>query len=367
MPVSRLVFGPPPGTERLFYTNLWFRGHNNPRYSELLPRLRRLDPYLITIGEGRVRRGLEYRFHRATRRVRERVVHSLAARRYRGCFTTAPEQIAYFSGPMVADIDDPWYSRREIELLKRPNLVAYVVTAPRAAEKYEALGVHKPWHVVPQGFSLRTLDREEAERVRREVRADREVVVGYMASWLLAAEDRQGRNSVYNVDHLLDLWDEIRRRVPSARLWLVGAASERVRDRCAGRDDILLLGRLPRERALAHVANFDIALYPRAEDVGIQAAKVAEYMGLGVPTVSYDYEVTEDLRESGAGVLVESARDFAEAVAQLAVDDDARARIAAAAKHAGEQRDWDLLARRYETSILDVYLPAAVSPASRAP
>lgn len=357
MPLRRLVRGPRPSADRLFYSNLWFRGHNNPRYAELLPRLERLDAYLVKIGEGRVRRGLEYRFHRATRHVREPLVHSLAARRYRGCFTTAPEQIAHFAGPMVADIDDPWYSAHEVELLKRPNLLAYVVTAARAARKYEALGVDKPWHVVPQGFSTRTVDLAEADRVRREVRRDGETVVGYMASWLLSADDREGWNSLYNVDHLLELWDEIGRRVPAARLWLVGGPSERVRARCAGRDDIVVLGRLPRGQALAHVANFDVALYPRTEDVGIQAAKVAEYMGLGVPTVSYDYEVTGELRETGAGVLAASPREFVEAVAQLARDPHERARIADAAKRAGAERDWDVLARRYETEILDVHLP----------
>lgn len=356
LPLHSLVHGPPPGPDRVFFHNLWFRGHNNPRYAELLPRLERLDTYLVTIGEGRLRRGLEYRFHRATRHVREPLVHALAGRRYRACFTTAPDQIAYFSGPMVADIDDPWYSEREVELLKRPNLLAYVVTAARAARKYEALGVDKPWHVVPQGFSLRTLDGVEAARVRREVRSDGEVVVGYMASWLLSSEDREGWNSLYNVDHLLELWDEIQRRVPNARLWLIGAPSERIRGRCAGRRDIDVFGRLPRARALAHVANFDIALYPRTEDVGIQAAKIAEYMGLGIPTVSYDYEVTADLRETGAGVLVGTPGEFVEAVARLAVDGSERARIAEAARRAGEARDWDVLARAYETQILDRYL-----------
>ena len=125
-----------------------------------------------------------------------------------------------------------------------------------------------------------------------------------MAAWLLTAGDRGGESPLYNVDHLLELWEEIHAQVPASRLWLVGGASPRVRERLEGRDDVLAFGRLPREQALAHVANFDLALYPRTMDQGIQAAKVAEYMGLGVPTISYDYEVTEVLRETGAGVLV---------------------------------------------------------------
>src|SRR5205807_31314 len=83
-----------------------------------------------------------------------------------------------------------------------------------------------------------------------------------------------------------ELWDEMRARISAGRLWLIGEASERVRNRCSGRDDILLLGRLPSDEVLAHVANFDIALYPRTKDQGVSAMKVAEYMSVGVPTVS---------------------------------------------------------------------------------
>ena len=144
--------------------------------------------------------------------------------------------------------------------------------------------------------------------------------------------------------------------MPGAQLWLIGGVSARVRSRCGGRDDVLLLGRLPRTAALAHVANFDIALYPRARDQGIQSAKIAEYMGLGVPTVSYDYEVTAELRESGAGVLVGTPREFVGAVERLTRDEAERRRLAEAARAAGAARDWDVLAARYG-EILDRYLP----------
>jgi glycosyltransferase involved in cell wall biosynthesis len=80
-------------------------------------------------------------------------------------------------------------------------------------------------------------------------------------------------------------------------------------------------------------------------------------MGLGVPTVSYDFEVTSELRETGAGVLVASQREFVETVAHLVRDTHARRALADAAAAAGRERDWDVLARRYESEILDRYLP----------
>ena len=87
-------------------------------------------------------------------------------------------------------------------------------------------------------------------------------MVGYMAAFLLTDEDRDAANALYNVEHLLELWEEIHARAAATRLWLIGSPSAALRARCLGRDDIRLFGLLPREQALAHAAAFDIALYP---------------------------------------------------------------------------------------------------------
>jgi glycosyltransferase involved in cell wall biosynthesis len=355
LPFRRLAAGAQPAPDRVFFTSLWFKGHNNPRYAELLPRLSRLDGYLAVASDRRIPRGLQYRAFTWSAPVRNPALFALANRRYRSMFTADNQQIRYFRGAVVSDVDDPWYTPSDVEMMKRPNLKAYIVTAERAARKYEALGVEKPYYVIPQGVSLSSLtDELVAEAAAR--RAPGDVVVGWMAAHLLTAEDRDGEGPLYNIDHLLELWDEIHARLPQGKLWLVGGPSERVRERVEGRQDIVLFGRLPREQALATAANFDLALYPRTKDTGIQAAKVGEFIGLGVPTVSYDYAVTENLRETGAGVLVPTPREFVDAVVHLGEDEGARGAVAAAAHRAGAELDWDVLARRYE-EILDRHLP----------
>jgi glycosyltransferase involved in cell wall biosynthesis len=280
----------------------------------------------------------------------------LGARRYRGMFTADPEQIPFFDGPVVADVDDPVYTQEHVDFLNHPNLAAYVVTAERAARRYEEMGVRKPFHVIPQGISFSSLRDDYVEEARR--RKDGNVIVGWMAAWLLTEGDRDAEGPLYNVDHLLELWPRIRERAPNARLWLIGEPSDRVSERLAGRDDIVLWGRLPRDRALSTAASFDIALYPRTEDTGIQAAKVGEFIGLGIPTVSYDYKVTENLRELDAGVLVKTADEFVEAVVELANDDEARRTLSDATARAGKTLDWDVLDARYE-EILATYIPPA--------
>jgi glycosyltransferase involved in cell wall biosynthesis len=356
LPLRRLVLGPRPAPDRLFFTSIWFRGHNNPRYAELLPRLHRLDRYLLVASERRVVRGLQYRAYRASRSTRNAVVLKLASRRYCGMFTADPEQIAWFDGPVVADIDDPYYTQTHVDLLNRPNLLAYVVTAERAARRYEELGVRKPFHVIPQGMSFASLRDAYISEARRR-KGDR-VVVGWMAAWLLTEGDRDADGPLYNIDHLLELWTRIHERAPQTQLWLIGEPTERVRRRLADCDDVVLWGRLPRDRALSTAAAFDVAVYPRTQDTGVQAAKVGEFIGLGVPTVSYDYKVTENLRELNAGILVDTADAFVNVVALLAMDHTRRRQLAESTARAGKELDWDVLVERYE-EILDRYIPPA--------
>lgn len=350
-----LVTGPRPAPDRIALLSIWFRGHNNPRYAELLPRLERLDACLLRLPESRIPRGIGFRAFTAAKPVLLRTVLRHAGRRYTNLLSLDFDQLAHWPGAAVMDADDPSFSDREVALLRRPALRAYVVTAESAARRYESLGVDKPWVVIPQGVNLEAATPE----LRREIAVRKrpgEPVLGWMAAHLLTADDRDAGNPLYNVDHLLELWNEIHERVPSARLWLVGEPSERLRARLEARSDVVLFGRLPRERALATASCFDLAPYARTADQGVRAAKISELIGLGVPTVSYDYEVTANLRETGAGVLVPDSRSFVDATARLLTDDAARAELADAARRAGRELDWRVLARRFETDVLDRFL-----------
>lgn len=355
IPLHRLFLGRSPSHDRICFYATWFRGHNNRVYEELVPRLARLDCYLMMFPGNRIARGLAYRLWARTRRLTDALILRRASRHYRFLFTADTEQIPHFSGQIVSSVDDPRFTLREVELLNRPNVAAYIVTRARAQRQFEQLGVEKPCYIISQGISRKSLRQTEVVEVARKYRSPGEVVIGYHAAWLLLDGDRDGANPLYNIEHLLDLWRAIRRQVPTARLWLLGNASERVRRRCANDADIVLFGYVPSAQFLTYVSNFDVGLYPRTQDMGIQAAKLVEYMALGVPAVAYDFEVTQEVREKGAGILVKTAPEFVSAVVRLALDHTARCQFARAARAAGADLDWDVLAQRY-VEVLDRHL-----------
>ena len=133
VPSATLLFGPPPGDDRVLFHGTWFKGHNNQRYAWLLPRLRRVDACLLVCSDRRLMRGLQVRALKRSGPLRNRITLAAAGRRYRSLLAADRNQIAYFPGPVVADCDDPKFTEREVELLRRPNLRAYVVVNERVA------------------------------------------------------------------------------------------------------------------------------------------------------------------------------------------------------------------------------------------
>ncbi|MBA2333102.1 MAG: hypothetical protein H0V94_09965, partial [Actinobacteria bacterium] len=78
-----LALGSEPPGDRILFLSHWFRGHNNPRYAELLPRLARVDAYLAMLSDRRALRGLQYRvLLRPLRPHLEPRLVRLGARRY---------------------------------------------------------------------------------------------------------------------------------------------------------------------------------------------------------------------------------------------------------------------------------------------
>ena len=94
---------------------------------------------------------------------------------------------------------------------------------------------------------------------------------------------------------------------------------------------------------------------PGSQEPSICAAGATAH-GSWRPTVSYDFHVTQEVGETGAGLLVPTPHAFVNTVVDLVHDVNARKAVATPAAVAGKARDWDVLARRYEDDILDRYL-----------
>ena len=175
---------------------------------------------------------------------------------------------------------------------------------------------------------------------------------------------RTATSSLYNVDHLLELWDEIHARLPHARLWLVGGASDRVRKLVSGPGR----HRPFRPPAAGAGARDGGELRPRAlpahqgpGDPGRQGRRVHRPRRPdGLVRLRGDGEPARDGRRRPRA-------DAARVRRRRRPARRGRARHATRSRPRRDARaaelDWDVLARRYEEEILDRWLPPRGDPA----
>ena len=219
------------------------------------------------------------------------------------------------------------------------------------------MGVDKPFHVIPQGVELDLLDPDAIAAVRRAHREPGDFVLGYVAAWLLSSSDRGGDDPLSNVDHLLDLWKAISAKLPNARLWLIGQASETIQARCHELGNVVLFGRVAPNEVLPRVANFDVGLYAEPPTRVSRASRSPSTWARACRRSRTTTPSPASSPTRGRACSCRARRNSWHAVVALATNEDRRRSLADAACEAGRRIDTAELARRYEAEILDVYLP----------
>lgn len=185
---------------------------------------------------------------------------------------------------------------------------------------------------IPTGIDLRT--------VRSLEPVDPRPIAGWPPDAVVAVT--LGRLALEkNVEMLLDAFASAAARVPRLRLLVIGSgpAAERLRRRAelpdlAGR--VAFAGLQPRAAALARLRCADLFVFASLTET--QGLVLAEALSAGLPIVALDGPgVSETARDRSEAAIVPATRTevdrerLANAIAELARDDERRARLSAAA------------------------------------
>ncbi len=160
---------------------------------------------------------------------------------------------------------------------------------------------------------------------------------------------------------LVEVLAKVRNLVPGVKLYIVGGGNEPedeaeildAAQRLQVEDDLVMLGLLPREKALDVVKQAGVCVspfYPTPVLNSTSPTKLLEYMALEMPVVANDHpDQRQVLEESGAGLCVQwDADEFADAIATLLNDPQM------AAQMGRRGRPWVQNNRSYSMLIDDV-------------
>lgn len=208
--------------------------------------------------------------------------------------------------------------RAERRLLRRYPFIATLT--PRLTEQVGAISPASAVFTVPLGLDLGLYAFDPAPPP-----SDRAPVVGLIGSFNWFPSLSAGRRLLER------LWPEVKRRVPAARLQVVGrAARSALGDLAAGRPDVTLAQDVP--DTLPYFLGTDVLLYAPSRGSGMKV-KVLEAFALGVPVVTTSEGVEGLPAEDGvhAGVCEDDAGLIGHTVALLG-DPALRARRRRAAR-----------------------------------
>jgi glycosyltransferase involved in cell wall biosynthesis len=188
----------------------------------------------------------------------------------------------------------------------------------------------------------RVRPRGRRDETRRNLGLERDFVVGFVGSlkpW-------------HGVEVLLEAFRRLARRVPRARLLLVGDGPEREKIEhqvseagMAGR--VVLTGSVEQEKVLGYLEAMDVctAPYPTAENFYFSPLKVFEYLAMGRPVVASRVgQIIELIGHEETGLLVEPGDPgaLAESLLRIARRPEAALRMGRAARRwVVEHRTWE--------------------------
>lgn len=268
---------------------------------------------------------------------------------YRFLFDPGGRLLKWWNGEVIVDIDDPTFSTEEIERLNDSRVRVIVTTTEQLRELFIKYGVKRPIKVIPSGFNKRYLNQRMVEWIKERFNPQGNPVVGYISPYLRIQPNPPDQN---DISLLLEAMEIVWKHEPHVYLWLIGHASKELRELALKEPRIKLIGLVSKKNLLNFVKNFDIGTYPRKVDHGGRfSVKLIEYMGCGVPIVATSVAETWIVKQAGAGFVVSSTEEFAQAIVHLLRDDRLRALLSENAILFAKDYDWDILARRYENEI----------------
>jgi len=203
--------------------------------------------------------------------------------------------------------------RADMDHICKNARTIFAVSEP-LAERLEAYyGLHCV--VLPNGADLkafRTVPRSEVEGVRRRWGLDGKFVIGYVGN----------HNGAFTgVDFLLEVFQELRKRVSGAVLLIVGPANYWKASTAAVRsNDIVFTGPVDPGAIPAYFHALDLGVLAQEKSLGTEFAfqiKVVEYTACRKLVISTPLRVWERLKWPNVSLVERRREDWIEAIVKL--------------------------------------------------
>lgn len=219
---------------------------------------------------------------------------------------------------MILNLDDPNYSAQELTSIKdweesiknRGFISSIVCTTKHAREWLLSNGVTSNIYVIPQGHG-----NLGPSNIRRGSKLESNMNFVYISPTIdIKGDPHEGHNMWDASVLLLDIWPRV--TASNARLHLIGRLGQNA-SHCLEDKRIISYGLISIKECSELLPNFDVALYPRIHDNSWLPQKLVEYIGAGLPVISFNLIDTKIVSDLNVGLLVNSVEEFAKIIDKI--------------------------------------------------
>ena len=219
----------------------------------------------------------------------------------------------------LIDFDDPDYTLNEVEAIKewerkqfkKKKYSKLAFTNSYAKDFFTSKGITSEAHVIPQGHS----SRNSISRLDSSIKTS-ELKIVYASPIIATTGDQEEGHINWDITSFIeDVW----LKLPSdcgIQLHLVGDVRKNVRLKLTG-TNVTYHGLVPIQKCGVIMNSLDIGLYPRTKDNYRQAQKIVEYLGAGLPIITYDLVDTSLVKDFNCGWVVKNTSEFIEKLLDL--------------------------------------------------
>lgn len=253
---------------------------------------------------------------------------------------------------LMLHLDDPEYSRKELENLRqietaqseKGKTTTLVVTNDYTLRQFSTKLTRTQIEILPQGYIPRFSSSSEYR--------DSRFSIVYSSPYIDYRGDKHEAHTAWSAIHLLDsLLPQILRADSEINVRIIGRIGKNAKKYLADFPNVECFGLVSFEENSILLRESTVGIYPRRFDHKRSVQKIYEYMGAGLPTVSYRLIDTLDIEKQGWGMLVQSPEEFVAAIVRLKNDKHLLESFRNRIYDCQADYSWSSIAKRYDALV----------------
>jgi glycosyltransferase involved in cell wall biosynthesis len=239
-------------------------------------------------------------------------------KRYAWYHETFP-QTRLFSTNEILHLDDPTYSDRELSRLRMwesglrdRNLKARIICTNNYTKDWLKRELrYAQVSIIEQGFSPSEL----------ELIKFKDFTCVYSSPYIHYTGDAHGEHTTWGCATLFDeIIGPLNTKAPNIKFRLIGELGNEAKRKLSSFSNSYSHGLVSQSTNQEIIERCHVGLYPRTYDHKRSMKKIFDYIGAGIPIVTFDLIDSEIVKKRDLGLVVNSSTEFVEAIIALYKD-----------------------------------------------